>query len=148
MLSWRPFSFGILSIPLRTTRNSSQDEDLTQAKSRKGCFARAMRSRAGEYGDPFGGHRRPGLLASEVSDAAGNSGAAVDVGDVRESLPKFFAKQRKVRAGEHDCVDTIALRSVEHRLRSCLDFLDADVLASKLGLGELDQLRRAMANDG
>src|SRR5690242_18308269 len=128
MLSWRPFSFGILSIPLRTTRNSSQDEDLTQAKSRKGCFARAVGSRAGEDRDAFGGRCGPGLFAGEVGDAAGDAGTAVDVGYDGKRAPKFIFHEGKVSAGEDGRVDPVALRSVEHRLDRSSDRVDADLL--------------------
>ena len=51
-------------------------------------------------------------------------------------------------AGEDDDVDIGAALRVEHWLRRCADRLDTDLFAGELGLGQLDQLGRAMADDG
>ena len=75
-------------------------------------------------------------------------GAAIDIGDAGKGGAKLLVEQREVGAGEDDGVDPLAAGRVEHRLRrraSTASTLTS--LAGELGLGELDQLGRAVADD-
>ena len=51
-------------------------------------------------------------------------------------------------ARENDGVDPVASGCVEHRLGGGTDCVQSDLLSGELGLGQLDQFGRAVADDG
>src|SRR5213075_1110672 len=105
-----------LSIPLRTTRNNSEDQDFIQAEPREGAVEWAAR-RAGEDRDPGQEIRRPRLLPRQMDDAPRDAWPAVDIGNLGERGAQLVRKERKMGAGKHDRVDLLAVRRVEHRPR-------------------------------
>ena len=50
-------------------------------------------------------------------------------------------------AGEHNRVDAVPARRIEHRLGGRADVVDLNHPAAELGLGQLDQLGRSVADD-
>ena len=96
---------------------------------------------------PSDGRGGPGLLAGQTSDAAGDAGAALDIGDVGKA-DEALLEQREVGAGEDDGVDAVASVCVEHRSAAARDRIDVHLLAGELRFGKFDQLGRAMADNG
>ena len=89
----------------------------------------------------------PRLLAGEVGDPPRDSGTAVDVGHAREGDPELIQKQRKVRASENHGVDPIADGASNIGWTAALTSSTLTFSPDKLGLGELDEFGRAVADE-
>ena len=144
-----PFSAGSPAIPLRTTRNSVKRSGRRRSRKwasdgrAKPCAARPVKTAM-----PCGARAGHGWSARQIGDAPGDAGAAVDIGDVREGGAKLVGEQREMGAGEHHrrrCARPPARRT--SAAAAARTASTATVFAGELGLGQLDQLGRAVADD-
>ena len=95
------------------------------------------------------GGRSAGAVAEQEGDAARNAGPAVDEHQrARRSGGEVVGDERKVGAGENDGVDRIAVRLVEQTGEFAGIIGGVGAHAAQLRLGELDEARRAVADDG
>jgi hypothetical protein len=100
-----------------------------------------IRSTPGEDRDTRRGLNRPWLPGGEVGDAPRDARTAVDLGNAGQGLGEFGGEQREVGAGEHHHVHVVT-----GQRSNCGGNGDrVDALTRQLGLGERDQLGRAVA---